>query len=75
MWLEFGASFLQAAMQYGITLDHLRTYGPDVAGLAAFVEMAAIPGMNDQEILEKIFAKGSGSLPVVSLKDNYYYRV
>ena len=51
MWAEFGASFMLAAMQYGITLDHLRTYGPDVAGLAAFIEMAAIPGMNDQEIL------------------------
>ena len=57
-----------AAMQYGITLDHLGTYGPDVAGLAAFIEMAVIPGVNDREILDRMFARGSGSLPVVALK-------
>lgn len=73
MWAEFGASFMQAAMQYGTSPDHLRTYGPDVAGLAAFIGQAAIPGMNDRAILEKMFARGSGCLPVGALKYHHYY--
>ena len=69
MWVEFGASFILAAMQYGITLDHLRSYEPDVAGLAAFIEMAAIPGVNEKKILGRMFARASGSLPVQSVDD------
>ena len=68
-WVEFGASFILAAMQYGITLDYLRSYKPDVAGLAAFIEMAAIPGVNDEKILGRMFARASGSLPVQSVGD------
>ncbi|CAD6594260.1 MAG: glycine cleavage system H-protein subunit [Alectoria sarmentosa] len=59
MWAEFGASFMQAAMQYGASLDSLRRYGLNVAGLAAFVEQATIHGMNDRGILAKMFARGS----------------
>ena len=70
MWVEFGASFILAAMQYGITLDHLRSYGADVAGLKKFIEMAAIRGVNDERILERMFARASGSLPVVSVRSN-----
>lgn len=73
MWAEFGASFMQAAMQYGSSSDNLQTYGADVAGLAVFVRQAAIPGMNDQGILDRIFARGSGSLPVEALKFHHYY--
>ena len=70
MWVEFGASFILAAMQYGITLDHLRSYEPDVAGLAAFIEMAAIPGVNDENILGRVFARASVSSPVKSVDDS-----
>lgn len=73
MWAEFGASFMQAAMQYGTSPSHLRTYGPDMAGLAAFIGQATIPGMNDRGILDKMFARGSGHLPVGSLKYDHYY--
>lgn len=73
MWAEFGASFMQAAMQYGTSLNHLRTYGHDVAGLAAFIGQAAMVGMNDREILEKMFARGSGCLLVGALKYDHYY--
>ena len=68
-WVEFGASFILAAMQYGITLDHLRSYEPNVAGLAAFIDMAAIPGMYDEKILGRMFARASGPLPVRSVND------
>lgn len=67
MWAEFGASFMLAAMQYGITLKHLRTYKSDVAGLAAFIDMAVIPDVQNQDILKRMYARGSGSLPVVPL--------
>ena len=73
MWVEFGASFIQAAMQYGTSADRLQIHGPDVAGLAAFVAQAAIPGMNDQEILDRMFARGSGCLPVGEMKFDHYY--
>ena len=69
MWVEFGASFMLAAMQYGITLDHLRSYGPDVAGLAAFINMAAIPGVNDEKILGRMFGRALGSSLVQSVDD------
>ena len=49
MWVEFGASFILAAMQNGITLDRSRSYGPDVADLAKFIKMATITGANDEE--------------------------
>lgn len=75
MWAEFGASFMLAAMQYGITLNHLRTYSSNVAGLAAFIGMAVIPGVHDQEILGRMFARGSGSLPVAALVKNPRYQV
>lgn len=58
-----------AAMQYGITLVHLQTYGSDVAGLAAFIGMAVIPGVQNEEILDRMFARGSGSLPVAALEE------
>ena len=73
MWVEFGASFMQAAMQFGTSADQLQIRGPDVAGLAAFVGQAAIPGMNDQAILDRIFARGSGCLPVGEMKYDHYY--
>lgn len=73
MWVEFGASFMQAAMQYGTSLNRLRTYGPDVAGLAAFIGETTIPGMNDLGILDKVFARGSGCFPVGALKYLHYY--
>lgn len=73
MWVEFGASFMQAAMQYGVSLNDLRAYGADVAGLAAFIGHAAIPGMNDRGILGRIFARGSGCLPVRPLRYDHYY--
>ncbi|KAL9067293.1 MAG: hypothetical protein Q9161_006992 [Pseudevernia consocians] len=73
MWAEFGASFMQAAMQYGTGPKCLQTYGPDVAGLAAFVGQAAIPGMNDRGILDEMFTRGSDCLPVGALKHEYYY--
>lgn len=73
MWVEFGASFMQAAMQYGTSLDCLQLHGPDVAGLAAFIGEATIQGMNDREILDVMFARGSGCLPVGSLKYEHYY--
>ena len=73
MWVEFGASFMHAAMQYGISPDRLRIHGRDVAGLAAFVGQAAIPGMNDQGILNRVFARGSGRLPVGEVKYDHYY--
>ena len=73
MWAEFGASFMQAAMQYGSSPDHLRIYGSDVAGLAVFVRQATIPDMNDRRILDRMFARGSGSLPVGALKYDHYY--
>lgn len=73
MWAEFGASFMQAAMQYGTSPSRLRTYGSDVAGLAVFVKQVAIPGMNDRGILDRMFARGSGSLPVGALKYEHYY--
>lgn len=69
MWAEFGASFMLAAMQYGITLNHLRTYRSDVAGLATFINMAVIPGVQDPNILDRMFARGSGSLPVAALEE------
>lgn len=73
MWAEFGASFMQAAMQYGASLEHLLNYDLNVAGLAAFVEEATIHGMNDRGILAQMFARGSGSLAVEPLKYNHYY--
>lgn len=73
MWTEFGASFMQASMRYGVSPDHLRVYGKDVAGLAVFVRQATVPGMNDQGILDRLFARGSGSLPVEALKFEHYY--
>lgn len=73
MWAEFGASFMQAAMQYGTSPDHLRTFGKDVAGLAVFVRQATIPGMNDRGILDRMFARGSGCVPVGALKYDHYY--
>lgn len=73
MWAEFGASFMQAAMQYGASLKHLRKYGLSVAGLAAFVEEATIHGMNDRGILAEMFARGSGTLAVGPLKYDHYY--
>ncbi|KAM0805111.1 putative amidoligase enzyme-domain-containing protein [Usnea florida] len=73
MWVEFGASFMQAAMQFGTSADQLQIHGPDVAGLAAFVGQAAIPDMNDQGILDRMFARGSGCLPVGEMKYDHYY--
>ena len=73
MWAEFGASFMQAAMQYGTSPHHLRTYGHDVAGLAAFIGQATVAGMNDPAILDKMFARGSGCLPVGPLKFIHYH--
>ena len=58
-----------AAMQYGITLNHLQTYGSDVFGLATFIDMAVIPGVQNQNILDRMFARGSGSLPVAALEE------
>lgn len=73
MWAEFGVSFMQAAMQYGTSPKYLQMYGPDVAGLAAFVGQAAIPGMNDRGILDEMFTRGSGCLPVGALQYEHYY--
>ena len=73
MWAEFGASFMQAAMQYGTSPTHLRTFGPDVAGLAAFMGKATVQGVNDPRILDKLFTRGSGCLPVRPLKYDHYY--
>lgn len=73
MWVEFSASFMQMAMQYGTSSNYLRTFGPDVEGLTAFVGQAVVPGMNDQEILKRMFARGSGCLPVGPLKYLHYY--
>lgn len=73
MWAEFGASFMLAAMQYGITLKNLRMHGSDVAGLAAFINKAVIPGVHNQEILDRMFARGSGSLPVAALARHPYF--
>ena len=73
MWVEFGASFMQAAMQYGTSADRLQIHGPDVAGLAAFIGKAVIPDMNDQGILDRMFARGSGCLPVGEMKYDHYY--
>ena len=67
MWVEFGASFILAAMQCGISLDHLRSYQPDVAGLEAFIGMTVLAGVNDEGILARMFARASGSLPVLSV--------
>ena len=73
MWAEFGASFMQAAMHYGTSPKDLRSYGSDVTGLAVFVRQATIPGMNDRGILDRVFARGLGSLPVGALKYDHYY--
>ena len=69
MWVEFGASFILAAMQYGISLNYLRLCEPDVAGLAKFIRKALIPGMNDEKILDRMFARASGSSKVQSVND------
>lgn len=44
-----------------------------MAGLATFVGEAAIEGMNDRGILDKVFARGSGCVPVGALKFDHYY--
>ena len=73
MWTEFGASFMQAAMRYGTSPNDLRMYGPDVAGLTTFIGQATVPGMNDRGILDRLFARGKGCLPVGALKYEHYY--
>ena len=69
MWVEFAASSILAPMQYGITLDHLRSYEPDVAGLEAFIGMTVMAGVTHERILARMFTRASGSLRVRSVDD------
>lgn len=73
MWAEFGAAFMQAAMQHGTSREYLQKCGSDVAGLAAFIGQTFVPGVNDRGILDRMYARGSGRSPVGALKYDHYY--